>query len=268
MKSLAIGTLLLFSFLASCDSDDDDATPAAPTCKPKSLVYSHSSTFDSIQYIYASSGKLDKLLYFDSKQVLNTDQLEYDGQGKLIKFTRQWAFSDKPYNTYLFHYNSANKVETFDMWGTDTDAPPLVTSVTYDTKGRLIKMAHVFYETRYEYNDDDNVSKIFYKQVYNGEESLGRENLSFDNHIRFFANVPELALINTCVFNYEPSKNNATSSVVYMPTFGVFFGAPQNLSFNLKYDVNGMLINNFLPYEYFLQGLTDTNFKDFKYSCQ
>lgn len=262
-----LGIFLLFSFFISCNSDDD-AKPTASTCKPKSLVVTHSGTFDSVQFIYTSSGKLDKLLYFDANKVFSTDQLEYDGQAKVIKFTRQYSSYDKPYNTYHFKYNSADRVEKIDMWGFDTHAPAFVTSVTYDTKGRLSTMTDVFNETRYEYNEDDNVSKIFYKSFYTEQTTLGRENLSFDDHIRFFANVPELVLLNTCVFKYEPSKNNVTSTVVHMPNSGVFLGAPENLTFNLKYDANGMVINNFLPYDYTFDGLIEINFKDFKYYCQ
>jgi hypothetical protein len=257
--------IVALSILFSCNSDDPD--PKAKACKPLSLHSSHSTSFDSVQYAYSASGRLDKLLYYEAGKVNETDQLEYNAQEKLLRVTRKYEFQENPFNTHEFAYDSDGRIDKMYSWLSSASDPPMETTFTYDTKGRLSTMTDVFYETRYEYTDGDNVAKIFYTPTHYGGESLGRENHSFDTHERFFASVPELATVNIYIFRYEPSKNNVTSTKIYMPNPGTTFGVSQELLFNLKYDGNDMLTSNYVDY-WLLEGLTEVNFKKMRYSCQ
>ena len=189
MRSLkGLTGIVAFSIRFSCNSDDPD--PKAKPCKPVSLYSSHSISFDSVQYAYSASGRLDKLLYYEGGKVNETDQLEYNAQEKLFSVTRKSEFQEKPFNTFEFAYNSDGRIDKMYSWPSDTSVPPMATTFTYDTKGRLSTMTDDFYETRYEYTDGDNVAKIFYTPTHYGSESLGRENHSYDTHERFFTQVP------------------------------------------------------------------------------
>ena len=154
------------------------------------------------------------------------------------------------------------------MWWYDTDDQRFVTTFTYDSKGRLSATADIFNITYYEYNENNNAAKVFYENLNTGNKELGRENISFDDNPRFFANVPELIILNTIVNKYEPSKNNVKSSIVYMPNSGTKFGESKTYNYNLMYDKSGMPISNSIPWEYTQDGLPEINFKNFKYSCQ
>ena len=112
------------------------------------------------------------------------------------------------------------------------------------------------------------MTKTFYKSVGSGDERLGRENHVFDGHLRFFSNSPELVILNTYIFRYEPGKNNVTSATVYSPNPGVTLGAPEDVSYNLVYDAKGMITSNFLPYNVMVNGQTEINFRLMKYDCQ
>ncbi len=260
-----LGAVVLIVNLISCNSDDD-ARPK-PMCMPKSLEVTYSTTFDSAQYIYTSNGKLDEMLYYDDGRVAIIEKLEYDGQGKLIKFMKQNYLRD-PYSSYEFSYNGQSQIVRTDMWYHDSDDQRAITTFTYDSKGRLSTAADIFSITYYEYDEKDNVAKVFYESLITGNKELGRENISFDDHRRFFANVPELVILNTIVNKYEPSKNNVKSSIVHMPSSGIKFGQAKTYNYNLMYDKNGMVISNSVPWEHTRFGLPEINFKNFKYNCQ
>jgi hypothetical protein len=255
--------IVAFSILFSCNSKDPE--PSAKACKPVSIHSTHSTNFDSVQYAYSTSGKLDKLLYYQGGKAYETNQLEYNAQGKLLRVTRKYEFQEKPFNTFEFAYREG-RIDKMYLWA-DTSVPPMEITFTYDTKGRLSTRTDDFYETRYAYTDDGNVEKIFYTSTHYGSESLGKENHSFDTHERFFASVPELATLNIYIFRYEPSKNNVTSTKIYMPDAGTTFGTPHEISLALKYDSNDMLTSNYVDY-WLVEGLTEVNFKKVRYSCQ
>jgi hypothetical protein len=261
---ISLTGIVALSILFSCNSDDPE--PSAKACKVLSLHSSHRTNFDSVQYAYSASGKLDKLLYYLSGKVFETDQLEYDAQEKLFRVTRKYEFQEQPFNTHEFEYNSAGRIDKMYSWSS-TSVPPNETTFTYDTQGRLSTITDDFYETRYEYTDGNNVGKIFYTSVHHGGEIVGRENKSFDTHQRFYANVPDLATLNIYIFRYEPSKNNVTSTKIYMPNAGTTFGTPQEILFSLKYNGNDMLTSNYVDY-WLLEGAAEANFKKMRYSCQ
>lgn len=264
LKAAMAGVSL--AFLLSCHSDDPE--PKVKNCRPESLHSSHAVTFDSVQYVYLASGRLEKLLYYDIGKVHETDRLEYDAQGKLVTFTRKYETWENPFNTFKFFYNAIGRIEKMHTWTSSSTAdPPLETIFTYDSQGRLVIKKEHFYQTRFEYSDEGNVKKVFYTSNHEGDETLGKENHSFDTRPRFFANVPDLATINIYVFGYEPSKNNNTSTTIYLPYPGTTFGVPQNVSLNLEYNDDDMVTNNTVD-PWLIEGLTEITFKKIRYTCQ
>jgi hypothetical protein len=73
--------------------------------------------------------------------------------------------------------------------------------------------------------------------------------------------------LNVYFFMYEPSRNNVTSSTVFLPNPSTVLGTPYNVTSELFYDDNGMLTSNYLPY-FAQESLKEINFKKLKYSCQ
>jgi YD repeat-containing protein len=257
---LCVSTILC---VFSCSSDDEVPTPR---CVPQSIHLTEYSYNDSIQYVYNSSGRLVKLIYYSGNTVSEVNQLEYNDKGALIKLLRQYPSSPGSNKAYDFIYNSVGKIEKMNhTW--DPLSPPWVTSYEHDSKGRLTSVNDGFYITRYEYNDAENVTKIFYKSVHTEAEELGRINNSFDSHPRFFAHAPELLTLNVYFFMYEPSRNNVTSSTVFLPNPGTTLGQPHNLASELSYDDNGMLKSNYVPFV-MQEDVKEISFKKAKYNCK
>jgi hypothetical protein len=261
--------LLICSILIifiSCSSEDDDLPRA---CVPVSMHLASGDYADSIQYIYLPSGKLEKLLYYSSRNVYEINQLEYNDKAQLSKLLRQFPTSPGSNKRFDFIYNNAGKIEKMLQVFSNGDEP-WEYSFEYDSKGRLSIRKDGFYATRYEYDDADNVVKIYYKSLHRDEpETLGRVNHTFDNHPRFFANVPELIFINTLFFSYEPSKNNAISTTVYQPNSSDIYSVPWNYSLTPTYDGNGMVTRNSSSVDPLTrESLNEISFKKMSYSCR
>ena len=263
--------LLLFSLLLtlqvflSCSSDDE---PAPEVCVP--LVAINGLT--TYNYEYNESGRLERIEYYETRPE-KEDLLTYDSKGRLIKVIRRWIQLDYTYETYELDYNNQGKPATMRSWGQDTSYPPEVTTFSYDTKGRLTireKTVATFVRSyRYEYDNNDNVTKVFLKGIdinNQDDEVLGRENLSFDTRPRFYAASPELETLNVYVFTYEPSKNNVLSSSVTWINHGTYFSAPTDITYTVGYNEKELV--NSLNLSFTPGSFPDFVFYSMEYKCK
>lgn len=259
LKSLAF-FLCLVIHLVSCSSDDDSRP--ANKCVPQTLwAYG-----DSIVYDYTASGKLSRILYYGSKTLIKVEKLEYDNKQRLSKFIRKYEAQTMPFQTFEIIYGTADKPERIDSWGANTSTPAIVTNIVHDAKGRLsTKSGPCNYLYRYEYDDNDNVKKIFCNDFLTGTEELARENHTFDTHQRFYANSPDLKIVNEYIFNHEPSQNNTLTATVYYPYANTKFITPVNVTFTLSYDGKNMITgkNNLL-----VSDVGEFNYNFCKYKCE
>jgi hypothetical protein len=261
--------LPLIAFLIVVFSCHDNPEPAS-NCKPTGARLSIGPIIgpDSVQYVYNASAKLEKIMYYAGPLHSKTDYLDYNVQDQLIKVRQQLALQTAFYNTWTLDYNAAGQVATVKVYGFSANDPPIETrTYTYDSKGRIETMTNLNV-TRFEYDDADNVMKIFYKVLgFGPAELLGRENHSFDSNPRFFANVPELRTLNVYINRYEPSKNNATATTISMPDYSTKFPTPKNITYYIEYDGDNVTSIRALPSDPSFEGNLEMNFFRMSYSC-
>ncbi|MEI9920059.1 MAG: hypothetical protein WDO14_14865 [Bacteroidota bacterium] len=224
----------------SCHEKD----PAPALCKPHVLTYTH----DSIIYNYESE-RIKTVAYYISGIQTNQDQFEYTGDflTGLSKITMEFDGTQTLDVYYTIHYDNQGKP---DSLFSDSYAGHFETYFTHEN-GRLTTattvsgIAQVFFvgTTRYEFNNDGNVPKVFYTIRQNGvkTEVLARENLSFDDSEKFYANTPELRIVDEYVYGYLPGNNNCLSSTVYYYSYAQHFAAPQSVSFTSAYNDQGLI---------------------------
>lgn len=150
--------LLSIQLFFSCESDE-----RIEICRPLSFKdYS-----DSIVFKYDGTTKVERLLYYAiGTQDVREDILEYNTQGQLIRVAR-FEGNPKANQNFELIYDNQGKPQQLRAWGEDTSAPPNVTTYSYDSKGRLQtrekEVTNDLLVYRYEYDNNDNVTRIFYK---------------------------------------------------------------------------------------------------------
>jgi len=239
-RLLAAGAFSIFSFvlvviLAQCSGNDE----ATAICLP-AVVFTGS---DSIFYVYDGTNRLAEIQIMDGKTLAERYAMTY-AEGKLTQCTHsfpQVSGPDRVAETFMLTYGSNGKPATRTYaYGSFPAFETIVYS--YDEKDRLTQRVTKSFDspimsTRYEYNGD-NVSKIYYVQAPGDDEILGAELLSFDNHKRFFAGSPDLTLVETYIFNYEPSVNNVLTMTI-TATPGTTYGTPFSYTFQMGYNEQG-----------------------------
>jgi hypothetical protein len=225
--------------LLQCGGGDDEKTAI---CSPANVVVSGG---DSIVYVYDNSNRLAEIQTMDGNTVAERYVMTYT-DGKLTACAHKFFQGSSPdltVGTFKFTYGSNGKPATRTF---ETGSGPVFEIVlySYDEKGRLVNRqvtvsGNTMMSTRYEYSGD-NVSKIYYVQTIGGDEILGAELLTLDNHKRFFAGSADLTLVETYVFNYEPSVNNVLTMKLYA-TPGTTYGAPFSYTFQVGYNEQGLV---------------------------
>ncbi|SHH57275.1 hypothetical protein SAMN04488109_4425 [Chryseolinea serpens] len=230
--ALSIFSFVLVVVLSQCSSDDDKTS----ICSPANVF----TGSDSIVYVYDGNNHLAEIQTLGGKTVSERYVMTYT-DGKLTQCTHsfpQVSGPDLTTETFTFSYGSNGKPATRTY--AQGSGPTFETIVySYDEKDRLTQRVTKVFDspimsTRYEYNGD-NVSKIYYVQSPGDDEILGAELLNFDNHQRFFAGSPDLILVETYIFNYEPSINNVMAmkiSATPGTTYGVAFSYTWQIGYN------------------------------------
>jgi len=254
--------LLLFlgiQFISSCDSDNEKNV-----CWPLTLKYSAYTE----EYVYNAAHKVETILYHIPNAGTRTGKLDYNDKGQLIRLTL-FDFDSPPqaYNTYELTYDSEEKPRKLHFWGfgADPSGPPAdVSNFYHDERQRLIKVEHLTHEgsQRYEYDANDNVTKVF--RLYETEELLYAENLSFDSNPRIFSLVPELETLTVYMEGYVPGKNNITAAEIHDDQPGYPKVSAQNVTYAVDYNEKGF-ITSCQPSSFFVLG--SLYFEEVTYRC-
>lgn len=248
-------------FVLSCNSDEEPekASEEEPPpfldlpCKPVGLYpRNEDDPDDSLAYEYNTAGRLSRILHFAGEKIRDYDSIEYDYLDRVSWVRRTFASTGIVFENFQFEYDgNTNRPVTLTNWGMHVSGQPSKTIFTHDGKGRLIQITrHNGLEWRYEYNDNDNVSKVYYAQNQEAEFFLGRENHSFDDRKKFYANEPSLVTIYNYMLRFDPSKNNVTSaSIHYVAPNGIDnFDPPRKLDYKVYYDDNGWVRHHYIDY--------------------
>lgn len=253
--SLFIPALLL---MYSCRQDDD---LRIETCLP---IHLQANT-DSIVFQYSSERRLiGSLFYFSSQYLTGSNEFEYNSKGQLVTLRNydHKIFSTEIYlnSTYTLEYDDNGLPSVLHNTRQNLVNTEIRTEFNHDNKDRLTSATiylispNSSYESagyRYEYDDKDNVVKIFYKVRLNNNQSftevLARENSRFDDSPVFYKNSVDLKIANIYMHNYVPSNNNYLFSKVYYPDFNSHFVTPQEFEFVSSYDQNGLIVQLLEP---------------------
>jgi hypothetical protein len=259
-RLLFLKVLILFSILTSCDKSND---PALTACRP---LNARSGT-DSIVYNYSSNNRLTSIQYFNGfglHLMQYQDNLTYDSKGNMIELVHNYYDSyDKAIHSldiYELSYTADNKADTLKRWGRTKTGDPWITKFSYDSKGRLERRDGFVFKTsftdsyRYEYDANNNVSKIFFKLIYT-DEFLGRENIEFDNQRPFYAGNKDLETVNIYIYKYQPNRNNCKKSIIKNQNPYEAFLEPFTVDYKITYNekglINGLSTDNPLIEEFF-----------------
>jgi len=249
-----------------------DKDPAPAPCKPHSLLYDT----DSIVYSY-TQGRITKVLYYASGNQNYEDDIEYNAAGLPSTIGKFMIAIDgersvDAYNTLTYDDNGlpASLV-------TDSYSSRYTTTFTHNSAGQLIEaktrsgfQMDFVGNTRYEYDDNGNVPRVYYTVNVNGniQEVLARENLAFDDKEKFYSNSRELTIMNVYVYGYLPNKNNCLGSTVHYYSYVQHFTSPLSINFAATYNDNGYIqsLQSDTPNTRLYSG--EVLFKNIVYDCR
>jgi hypothetical protein len=242
--------------LATCQHGDE--APFKKTCLPTHMI-----RFDSLAFTYDANNRPTTIQYWNGDVMRQQYVMAYGGHG--IKCTR-WQD-----NVERESFSFIN-----DVPGKPIARVRLVKGVTtgdsvfysHDEAGRLVQMEFrsngVFQRrTRYEYNGDNNVRKIF-RQTANKRERILFEHLSFDQRKRFFGYSPELAIVEIYLFEAEPSVNNVTRLNLYYPTPDDVYPLPSLIEYYMGYTPDTLVSQS---HDFFTYDTLLTEFSNVSYVC-
>lgn len=234
-----VPVLLLLATLGCHDKD-----PGPALCKPHALLY----TTDSVVYNY-ESGQIKTIDYFVAGEKTRRDEFNYLGN-LLATVSKLSILFDGTSTLDSHHALSYGDDGKPSLLTTDSYAGHFVTTFTHQN-GRLtqaetssgLSQSYFVGSTRYEYDDNGNIPKIYYTINTNTgvKEVLARENLSFDDANKFYINSAELKIANEYVYGYLPGKNNCLSSTVYYYSYAQHFASPLSVTFTSTYNDQGLI---------------------------
>jgi hypothetical protein len=233
---------LIVVLAATISCRDKDPGPAP--CRPHALLYDT----DSIVYNY-EDGHIKTVAYFISGRQTKQDEFNYSGNllATVSKLTIQFDGTSTLDSQHSLGYNDQGQPVSLT---TDSYAGHFVTEFTHVDK-KLTKAetssgyTQVYFigSTRYEYDGNGNVPKVYYTINMNGgvKEVLARENLAFDEKDKFYLNSPELKIANEYVYGYLPGKNNCLSATVYYYSYAQHFTSPLSVTYTSAYNDQGLI---------------------------
>lgn len=164
------------------------------------------------------------------------------------------------------------KPASLKQYGGDHDGEPIETIFYHDAKGRLAKrevlLPSATAVTRYEYDNSDNVTNIYYSGLDPIDETLGQELVSFDSEPRFFEQDEQLRIYYIYLYGEQPSRNNVLSSKVYMPNaYSGHYGNPITRTYTVNYSNDGRVSTSTLVGQV-SQSNWELQFHGVRYECK
>lgn len=259
----AVSLSLWFAVLFSTCSKEPDTL----ICKPLNMKL---DSGDSVVFERNSADRLTSILqYHVSGLAPDRYEFEYNLEGKMTKVSEYdvlHAPATVTYRTHAFEYNGdrvAKVTTTVTASGSES-----VTTYEHNDAGQLTRLVNdVFGSIRYEYNDQGNVSKVFYFPTGYAAEFLAREATVFDNRFMYYEHIPDLKGFLTYVKWYIPGKNNCLSAIIKATiSNGQLFGVATAtlVEYGVAYNSNGYITGwkpSVAPFN------SDTWFVNVNYTC-
>ncbi|WP_276372911.1 hypothetical protein [Chryseolinea sp. H1M3-3] len=247
--------LALTSFFFSCNSDGDQVI-----CRPVTVKFpAYTET-----YVYDESNRIGSILYDVPDAGIRTGELEYNEKGKLVRLLL-FDFNSPPtwyLKCELIYDKKGNLQKSYWVQNPPTGAAD-TTFFYHDENQRLVKIQGNGDGKRYEYDGNGNVIKIF--RIFESEEILYTENISYDNKLKYDGNVPELETLNVYMNGYLPGLNNLVTATIHDDFPGYPKVNPQDVAYTLDYNEDG-LITSCLPHNIILYDVS--HFEQITYSCE
>jgi len=250
-------TIIISAVIFSCD-DDGTPVPIPQNCVPsKGMVYGW-----TISFIYDMSGNLNEISY--TREIApgysetRLDTLEYDGKGHLIKAQR--LIDNKVDAKYELTYDAAGRPWQLNEWVFGMTGDPIVSYFDHDATGRLVRreieLGGQNWVYEFEYDNNGNVVKVFYKDFHDVATHLVQENKTFDDRSKIYANVKGFEIFSVYCLYFDASKNNVLTSFDFVDL--------DNVKYDLRYNDDGYItrkVTNDGPYQ------EDFMFTDLIYEC-
>lgn len=255
-------SFLLVLLFSTCSKETETLI-----CRPLNLKL---DSGDSVVFDVNDAGHLTSVIqYHVSGFEPDRFEFEYNTDGKMSKVNEYnvlHAPANVIYRTHTFEYNGdlVAKVTTTDM----TSSSVAVTTYTHNDGGQLIKLDNdVFGSIRYEYNDQGNVSKVYYFLKGTAEEFLARDVKENDNRFLFYEHIADLKQFYVYLKWYIPGRNNILSSIVKATLSNgqvVGTATPELVNYGVAYNNDGYITGwkpNLVPF------YSDSWFINVSYSC-
>ncbi|SHH63648.1 hypothetical protein SAMN04488109_4754 [Chryseolinea serpens] len=241
--------------LATCQHGNE--APFKKTCLPTHMI----RLFDSLAFTYDASDRPTTLQYWSGDVMRQQYVMTYGGH--VTKCTRWQDNVEKESFSFIYDILGKPVARLRLVSGIATGDSALY---SHDEAGRLVQMEFrsngVFQRrTRYEYDGDNNVRKI-YKQTGDKRERIVFEHLSFDRRKRFFGYSPELAIVEIYLLEAEPSVNNVTQLNIYYPTPEDVYPLPYPIDYYIGYTPDTLISqsHDFFTYDTLLTEFTNANY--------
>lgn len=256
-----------FSFLLVLLFSTCSREPDTLICRPLNMKL---DSGDSVVFDVNDAGHLVSVIqYHVSGFAPDRYEFEYNTDGKMVtvnEFNVLHAPTNVIYRTHTFEYqgNLVSKVTTTVLASSEAT----VTTFTHNDAGQLIKLENnTFGSIRYEFNDQGNVSKVYYFLAGTPEEFLARDVRENDKRFLFYEHIADLKQFYIYLKWYIPGNNNILSSLVKATISNgqvVGTATAQLIDYGVAYNNDGYITGwkpNLAPF------YSDTWFVNINYSC-
>lgn len=217
-----VAVLFATLFFSACHKNEFDGPTADVECATvKDWTNSQGTRFLLNEYIY-DADKLAKVNRFGLEGQKTESVVEYDNQSRILNITEKTTpsgnFPETQYVTTFQYYGNGN-IYRIDNFKVENNTRSLVQTriLHYNNLNKVEKLVSSFgVHWRYEYNENGNVTKTYYKPA-DSKEFLQEEYTAYDD--KLLVNTLESALIAQNISNSSTginfSKNNVLACKIY-----------------------------------------------------
>ncbi|MGV3586829.1 MAG: hypothetical protein ACO1OF_07505 [Adhaeribacter sp.] len=219
MVALFLATL----FFTSCQDNNFNNLTPGPDCATQKEWTNYQGKRVLLNEYAFKGDEFAKLTHYDFDGKKTESLPEYDSQGRLLKiFEKVTGENNTPvaqYETTFTYYNDGKLYQTDNYKVEDGNHNLIQTRLYYYDNEKVSKIVSSFgVHWRYEYNENDNVTKTYF-QPAGANEYLEEEYTSYDDKLltNTLKNLQISQNVSRSSAGLNFSKNNATAYKVYNP---------------------------------------------------
>jgi hypothetical protein len=241
----------------SCTSED------AEFCRPRAFY----TPTEYVTYEYNASDKVERIMHYVDEDP-SWEKIFYNKNGR-VEAVDMVGRDRIVYRRHevIYDQNTGKPTALHSRVPGSAD-PPVITNFYHDDMGSLIGMeipsGNDVMVYRYEYDSNDNVTRVYYK-LPGGDEFLGRENLTFDQLRTLHSHHTELSFIDAYVLRRLPLKSNVETALLYSNGPLYRLTTPTVINYQYTYDDDGLILSSHADYH----GLIgEYDFSEVRYVCK